>query len=780
MKLTKLFILLIFSIILKGQTPKPGSGGNSGGSSGITGNSCPSNQTAVAISNTGALTCVTLTSSYMDTSVLKASNNLSDIGNFATTRGNLGISNFNLCAVDGAGNFSCPGSLSGGVGSGIAGVLNLPQGTLPTFGSNTFSIYAPTSISTSYRWLVPSSDPGAGVVYSDGGVTPSNITTIAVSGTGSIVRANGASIGTPTTLGLANALGLPAGGLASVAADNIFGNFSSSSAVPSTQAIPACPADGTHAITYPSHTITCTAITGSGGSSPGSSVFNITTPITVTSTSTTSLLGGAQTIPTGYFITSTPVDIAVGGVYTLPATYLGTATLAVFVDGSQVATTGALTVTSTAVSNGAWKADCQLTTYTTGVSGTYILNCPVVLMPSSTATTAVSGGSLTIASANTFDTTASHTVDFKWTWSSTTGSPSITSQYGTATVGGAPVVSVSIDGGSAQTGNVTLTSKVTSVNTLTGNVALFATNSQTATYTTTTSDFSACKVIPVASGTFTITLVASGSQPPTGQCVRILNYGTGVVGVAPNGQNINGSGSSLTLAAGSPSAPTGVLINSDGANYEAQPFVSGGGSGGGFAVHPSIPTFAAYGTFANFNFDGSTSRTNNADNSVTISRTSNDNSGTIRGYTTTTIPSTPYTITTAFRVSGFMQSAAALSAGIVVIASGKALTCSAFWQSNSLPGFDVGQWSTSTGAESGHTAAGNGLVPQGLMYLQFVITSSSSMTCQTSADGFNYTTIGIDTTFLGATPSAIGVYMLPGNSGVGFVNNATFYGFSAQ
>jgi hypothetical protein len=104
----------------------------------------------------------------------------------------------------------------------------------------------------------------------------------------------------------------------------------------------------------------------------------------------------------------------------------------------------------------------------------------------------------------------------------------------------------------------------------------FVANARTSTYQTLSSDFASCKSIPVASGTFTITLVAGGSQPPSGQCVFIINYGSGVVTVAPSGQNVNGSSSSLALAAGSPSAPIGILVVSDGTDYEAQLFGTAG------------------------------------------------------------------------------------------------------------------------------------------------------------------------------------------------------------
>lgn len=121
---------------------------------------------------------------------------------------------------------------------------------------------------------------------------------------------------------------------------------------------------------------------------------------------------------------------------------------------------------------------------------------------------------------------------------------------------------------------IDLTTKVTGIlpiaNGGTGVVALFATNPQTATYQVLAADFAACKTINVASGTFTITLVASGSQPTTGQCIRVINYGTGVVTIARSGQNINGATTSLTLPA-APDAqhPFMSWIVSDGTNYFA-------------------------------------------------------------------------------------------------------------------------------------------------------------------------------------------------------------------
>jgi hypothetical protein len=125
-------------------------------------------------------------------------------------------------------------------------------------------------------------------------------------------------------------------------------------------------------------------------------------------------------------------------------------------------------------------------------------------------------------------------------------------------------------------------------------------NAQTSTYQVLASDFnSPCGFIPVASGTFTITLVASGSQPPAGQCVTILNYGTGVVTLARSGQNINGAASNLTGIAGSATAPTGWTVTSDGTNYEAIVLGGGGGGGGQYSTCASLPAVPAAGTVLN-------------------------------------------------------------------------------------------------------------------------------------------------------------------------------------
>lgn len=97
----------------------------------------------------------------------------------------------------------------------------------------------------------------------------------------------------------------------------------------------------------------------------------------------------------------------------------------------------------------------------------------------------------------------------------------------------------------------------------------FTTNAQTATYPVVASDFSSYKTIVVASGTFTITLLASA--PPVGQTLDIINYGSGTVTVARNGLTINGAASNISIPPPGNNSAFGWHIVSDAANYEAVP-----------------------------------------------------------------------------------------------------------------------------------------------------------------------------------------------------------------
>lgn len=144
-----------------------------------------------------------------------------------------------------------------------------------------------------------------------------------------------------------------------------------------------------------------------------------------------------------------------------------------------------------------------------------------------------------------------------------------------ATSPGAGILHVAGGTQTATSSAVSLTADVSGVLPFANMSQLFVVNAQTATYQVLAADFTGCKTIPVGSGTFTITLVASGSQPASGQCLDIINYGSGVVTVARSGQNINGGTTSLTVPAGSQTLPNGLHVVSDGTNYIAQPWSSG-------------------------------------------------------------------------------------------------------------------------------------------------------------------------------------------------------------
>jgi hypothetical protein len=104
---------------------------------------------------------------------------------------------------------------------------------------------------------------------------------------------------------------------------------------------------------------------------------------------------------------------------------------------------------------------------------------------------------------------------------------------------------------------------------------LFPVAALTTTYQALAADFTGCLTKTVASGTFTITLVASGSQPANGACMHVISTSAGVVSIAPSGQNLNGGIASLTLPASSAIAPSGAWIVSDGLNYTMTKWATG-------------------------------------------------------------------------------------------------------------------------------------------------------------------------------------------------------------
>lgn len=88
--------------------------------------------------------------------------------------------------------------------------------------------------------------------------------------------------------------------------------------------------------------------------------------------------------------------------------------------------------------------------------------------------------------------------------------------------------------------------------------------------TATTATFNNRSVYVTPSGSFSFTLVAVASQPAFGQYVSGINFGTGSITIARDGQQINGSNSAFVVPA-APDAqhPTFWYVISDGSNYFA-------------------------------------------------------------------------------------------------------------------------------------------------------------------------------------------------------------------
>lgn len=205
-------------------------------------------------------------------------------------------------------------------------------------------------------------------------------------------------------------------------------------------------------------------ITGSdcgagGGGAAGSTLFSTTVSTTVTATSATTLIGtatGSTTIGANTFTAGQLLQIHAHGYYSTPATP-ASLTIDLKIGGTIRITTGAV-VQIASVTNGVWNLDCDVTTRTAGASGTQIANCIFV----GTGSTLTPGEApMFVSSAWTIDTTATEAVDLQATWSTATGSPTITSTNVAAWIPGAPVTSFSGDGtlisNSGSTGAITAT-----------------------------------------------------------------------------------------------------------------------------------------------------------------------------------------------------------------------------------------------------------------------------------------------------------------------------------
>lgn len=196
------------------------------------------------------------------------------------------------CLIDSSNNLSCPGTITSGSGSGVAGVIDLTQGTLPgSFPSNTWSIYSPTSIATSFQWVGPSAAASGYVkgTNSSGTVTLSQVSTIPFADGGT--------------------------GLTSAADDTVM--VSSGSAWVA-KAVPDCTDSGGNHLNYTASTNTFSC--GTSGSGASTSVANTWTAIqTFQSTGTTPSAANMALIITDSGTTKDwqfgPISTTFGGIW---------------------------------------------------------------------------------------------------------------------------------------------------------------------------------------------------------------------------------------------------------------------------------------------------------------------------------------------------------------------------------------------------------------------------------------------------------------------------------
>jgi collagen type VII alpha len=180
-----------------------------------------------------------------------------------------------------------------------------------------------------------------------------------------------------------------------------------------------------------------------GGGAAGSTLFSTTGSTTVagaTTTSPTTLIGmatGSQTVPANTFTAGQVLEVVAEGYYTTPATP-ASLTITLNIGGTIRLTTGAV-VQIASITNGAWRLRCMVTTRTTGASGTQIANC---IFEGTGATLTPGEAAMFTSSAWTIDTTATEVIDVVATWSTATGSPTLTSTNVAAWIPGAPVTSV--------------------------------------------------------------------------------------------------------------------------------------------------------------------------------------------------------------------------------------------------------------------------------------------------------------------------------------------------
>lgn len=110
--------------------------------------------------------------------------------------------------MDSSGNISTPGSVTTGAGGSVAGTVGLGQGTLPSVGTTSVQLVAPTSV-TSYNIVFEGSAGSTGFLLGTVSGTTVTLSKVASSGSGSVAMTTSATfvtpvLGTPTSGNLSN------------------------------------------------------------------------------------------------------------------------------------------------------------------------------------------------------------------------------------------------------------------------------------------------------------------------------------------------------------------------------------------------------------------------------------------------------------------------------------------------------------------------------------------------------------------------------------------------
>lgn len=493
-------------------------------------------------------------------------------------------------------SINVPGGIKTTPAGGTAGALNITQGTAVSTIANSVTLTAPTSV-TAYLLTFPSSISSGGFLkFNSSGVgsfdtgsylsqtltsahvfvgNVSNVATdVAVSGdatmanTGAVsVVATHLSAPLPRAQGGLNSTSAGTGILrdgSTPAASELSGDATTSGSnvvtLPTINSNVGACGDATHTsqitLNAKGQATACTPVAISGVGGGNAAVANITA-VTVSANTTSDQTLQELTLSSAVLNTvAAPFLIHGSGIFTIalaqtPALTFKAKLCTVSGCGSgTVVTLATITTTATvAATNNPWNINLKMATVSTGASGTVIVHGPLIIdTGATTATAEVVFNDVNTAASSAINLTGSLFIDFTVSTSAGNAGNSFTQQIATLE----PASSQGAAGAAGAAGTLN-----------------FPINPQITTYQVLAGDFTSCKAITVASGTFTATLVASGSQPANGQCLWIVNYGSGVVTISRSGQNINGGTASLSLAAGSATAPTAAFILSDGTNYFA-------------------------------------------------------------------------------------------------------------------------------------------------------------------------------------------------------------------